>query len=185
METIGVIGIGNPAQQDDGIGVWLVEDLMQKTWSPEFEFVSLGPRAHEISHYMAGKEVLIIVDAFDGGLDPGTVFFIDYPELLNIVNRKRFIKRPNISIHDASFGYWLSVGFFAGFSPKVFFIGVQSATLGFGYGLSPHLQSSFPCLVLKVKSLIRDICEGKCIAERKGESHDGYVELNQVQDEAE
>lgn len=159
-----VIGIGNPARQDDSIGVWLVEEIMKKTWPLELELVSLGPRIYEVLDYMIGKEVLIIVDAFDGGLEPGNIFFLDYPELLKVVNNKRFFEGPNISIHDASFGYWLAVGFFAGFSPKVLFIGVQPATVGFGYGLSPQLQSSFPKLVLRVESLIRDICEGKCIS---------------------
>jgi hydrogenase maturation protease len=164
MKRIGVIGIGNTAQQDDGIGVWLVEDMMKKTWPFKVELMSLTTRVHEISHHMIGKEALIIVDAFDGSSEAGTMFFLDYPELLRIVNKKRFFEGPNISIHDASFGHWLAVGFFAGFSPQVLFIGVQPATLDFGYGLSPQLQVSFPELVLSVESLIRDICEGKCTA---------------------
>jgi hydrogenase maturation protease len=163
MQSIGVIGIGNPAQQDDGIGVWLVEEMMKNTWPPDVELVRLGPRVHEIPYLMSEKEIVIVLDAFDGGLEPGTVFFIDYPELLKIV-KKRFFERPTISVHDASFGYWLSVGFFAGFSPRIYFIGVQSAQIDSGYGLSPQLQSTFPGLVLKVEGLIRDICEGKCIA---------------------
>jgi len=164
MDRIGVIGIGNPAQQDDGIGVWLVEDMMKKTWPLEVEIMSLATRVHEISHHMIGKEALIMIDAFNGKSEPGTMFFLDYPELLKLVDKKRFFKGPNMSIHDASFGHWLAAGFFAGFSPKVLFIGVQPATIDFGYGLSPQLQVSFPELVLRVESLIRDICEGKSIA---------------------
>jgi hydrogenase maturation protease len=164
MDRIGVIGIGNPAQQDDGIGVWLVEDMMKKPWPLEVELMSLATRVHEIPHHMIGKEALIIVDAFDGSSEPGTMFFLDYPELLKIVNKKRFFEGPNMSIHGVSFGYWLAVGFFAGFSPIVLFIGVQPATVDFGYGLSPQLQVSFPELVLSVESLIRDICEGKFTA---------------------
>lgn len=165
MAIIGIIGIGNLAQEDDGIGVWLVEDMMKKTWPFEVELISLGPRVHEIPHHMIEKEVFVIVDAFDGGLEPGTVFFLNYPELLTVVNKKRFFAGPNLSIHGASFGYWLSVGFSAGLNPKVLFFGVQPATVDFGYGLSPQLQSSFPKLVLRLESLIRDICDGKCIAE--------------------
>jgi hydrogenase maturation protease len=179
MERIGVIGIGNTAQQDDGIGVWLVEDMMKKTWPLEVELMSLGPRVHEIPHHMIGKEALIIVDAFDGSLEPGTMFFLDYPELLKLVNKKRFFEGPNMSIHDASFGYWLAAGFFAGFSPKVLFIGVQPATVDFGYGLSLQLQSSFPGLILRVESLIRDICEGKCIA-GKGRSDLGNSKNTEI-----
>jgi hydrogenase maturation protease len=166
MERISIIGIGNTAQQDDGIGVWLVEDMMKKTWPPEFEFVGLMTRVHELPLYMIEKDVVIIIDAFDGVFELGTIFHSDYPELLTIVNKKQFFKAPNISVHDASFGYCLGAGFFAGFSPPVFFIGIQPATIDFGYGLSPQLQSSFPQLVLRVESLLRDICEGKCI-ERK------------------
>jgi hydrogenase maturation protease len=166
MDRIGVIGIGNPAQQDDGIGVWLVEEMMKRAWPPEVELVSLGPRVHEIPHHMIEKEVFIIVDAFYGGGEPGIVFFLEYPELLEVVNKKRFFEGPYISIHDASFGYWLASGFYSGFNPKVLFIGVQPATIDFGYGLSPQLQVSFPELVLSVESLIRDICEDKCTAEK-------------------
>jgi hydrogenase maturation protease len=170
MEKIGIIGIGNLAQQDDGIGVWLVEELMKKTWPVEVELVSLGPRVHEIPLYMMGKKILIIVDALNAGCEPGDTFFLNYRELVETINKEQFFQRPFISIHDASFGYWLATGFFAGFCPKVFLIGIRPANVGFGYGLSPHLQSFFPRLVLQLESLIKEICEGKRIARKGGES---------------
>jgi hydrogenase maturation protease len=156
MKRTCVIGIGNTAQQDDGIGVLLVEEMMQKTWPSGIEFASVGPRVHEITPYMMDKEVLILLDAFNGALGPGTIFYLDYPELLNTVNKNRFFRGPNISLHDASFGYWLETGFSAGFSPQVFFIGIEPAVVDFGYGLSPQLQSSFPGLVLRVVNIERE-----------------------------
>jgi hydrogenase maturation protease len=74
MEKIGIIGIGNLAQQDDGIGVWLVEDMMKKTWPLEVELMSLGTRVHEIPHHMIGKKILIIVDALNAGCEPGRIY---------------------------------------------------------------------------------------------------------------
>ena len=57
MKKIGVIGIGNPLRRDDGIGILLLEKLVERkeNMPDDIEYIDGGTGGMNRNHYRRGK----------------------------------------------------------------------------------------------------------------------------------
>lgn len=76
-----VAGVGNLLQGDDGFGVEVAHRLQAAELPPEVTVCETGMGGiHLVQEISAGYDALIVVDAVDRGMAPGTVMIID-PEV--------------------------------------------------------------------------------------------------------
>lgn len=69
-----LLGVGNILQRDDGIGVRAVEKLMEMDLPPLVEVIDGGIAGLDLLKIISDREVLIVIDAVDGGMKPGTIY---------------------------------------------------------------------------------------------------------------
>ena len=78
MKKVGVIGIGNPLRRDDGIGIVLLEKLVERRNElPEnIEFINGGIGGMNLLHILARYDVVVVIDAvnFDGEVGESKLF---------------------------------------------------------------------------------------------------------------
>ena len=86
-----LVGTGNPLRRDDGVGVWLAESL--RGASAAVFNVEDVPESYVGEIARTGLRNVIIMDAVDAGLEPGTVVFGPLDELG---------ERPGLSTHKLS-----------------------------------------------------------------------------------
>jgi hydrogenase maturation protease len=97
-DTIVVLGIGNVLWADEGFGVRCVEALQQQ-WSfgPQVRLVDGGTQGLYLIQHVQEAARLIIFDAIDYGLPPGTLRLIENEEV------PRFLGAKKMSLHQTGF----------------------------------------------------------------------------------
>lgn len=75
MKKITVLGIGNILLQDEGFGVRVVENLLQRFKFPDYvQVIDGGTVGMGLMPFLDGSDRLIIIDAVSGSLPPGGVY---------------------------------------------------------------------------------------------------------------
>ena len=81
---ITVIGCGNPVRADDGVGVWVVQQLLPiYRDDAQVRVLDAGTSGTEVLFQARGSDALIIVDAAESGSQPGQIFEVPGAELAN------------------------------------------------------------------------------------------------------
>jgi hydrogenase maturation protease len=99
-----ILGLGNPLISDDGVGVWVVEHLRRQVLPPGVELQEAGTAGLAILDLVVGHDRLVVVDAIDASLEPGTVLELDRSDLEQLGGRHL------TSPHDADLLTTLKLG---------------------------------------------------------------------------
>jgi hydrogenase 3 maturation protease len=128
-----LLGIGNPLRRDDGVGLWVAEQMQGSGW----EVIPAGPSVENSLGLLRrlAPALLVVVDAAEMGLPPGSV------RRLPIVEAERMLG----STHGLPLPFLLSmvrdqVG-------KIVLIGIQPADRSLGEGLTPEVHAGAENLV--------------------------------------
>lgn len=83
MNTIAVMGFGNPCRSDDAIGIYVIEQLKQLfPNAANVSFFDMGSSAFEVLFQLRGHSKIIIVDAALNTSEPaGTIFKLPAEEV--------------------------------------------------------------------------------------------------------
>jgi hydrogenase maturation protease len=140
-EHIVVLGIGNVLWADEGFGVRCVETLQRLwTFAPHVDLVDGGTQGLYLIENVQSATKLLIFDAIDYGLAPGTLKLIENDEV------PRFMGAKKMSLHQTGFQEVLCLAQFAGHYPEqVLLIGCQPEELeDFGGSLRPIVKQTLP-----------------------------------------
>ena len=136
-EHILVLGIGNVLWADEGFGVRCVETL-QRLWqfAPQVEVMDGGTQGLYLLHNVQSATKLLIFDAIDYGLEPGTLKVIEDDDV------PRFMGAKKMSLHQTGFQEVLSVAQLTEHYPaQVVLIGCQPEELDdYGGSLRPIVR---------------------------------------------
>lgn len=124
-DPIVVLGIGNLLWADEGFGVRCVEALQQRwTFAPNVELVDGGTQGLYLIQHVQRANRLLIFDAIDYGLAPGTLKMIEGEDV------PRFMGAKKMSLHQTGFQEVLCLAQFTGHYPQeVLLIGCQPEEL--------------------------------------------------------
>lgn len=138
-ESIIVLGIGNVLWADEGFGVRCVEALQRRyEFAPHVQLIDGGTQGlYLIQHVQAAKRLLIF-DAIDYGLTPGTLKFIENEEV------PRFMGAKKMSLHQTGFQEVLLLAQLTEQYPQdVLLIGCQPEEIDdYGGSLRPLLKAA-------------------------------------------
>lgn len=137
--TIVVLGIGNVLWADEGFGVRCVEAL-DAGWhfAPNVRLVDGGTQGLYLIQHVQEAKKLLILDAIDYGLAPGTLKQVENDEV------PRFLGAKKMSLHQTGFQEVLMLAQLTGHYPlEVLLIGCQPAELeDFGGSLRPIVKAA-------------------------------------------
>jgi hydrogenase maturation protease len=136
-ETIVVLGIGNVLWADEGFGVRCVQAL-QRHWSfaPHVQLVDGGTQGLYLIQHVQAATKLLIFDAIDYGLEPGTLKLIENEDV------PRFMGAKKMSLHQTGFQEVLMLALLTERYPQqVLLVGCQPEVLDdYGGSLRPKLK---------------------------------------------
>lgn len=152
-DAITVLGIGNVLWADEGFGVRCVEALQRRyEFAPHVQLIDGGTQGlYLIQHVQAAKQLLIF-DAIDYGLAPGTLKLIENDEV------PRFMGAKKMSLHQTGFQEVLMLAQLTESYPEqVLLIGCQPEELeDYGGSLRPVVRAAMEdALALGVDALRR------------------------------
>ncbi len=151
--SICVLGIGNLLWADEGFGVRCVEALQQRyTFAPHVSLVDGGTQGLYLIQHVQEAEALLIFDAIDYGLEPGTLKLVRNDDV------PRFMGAKKMSLHQTGFQEVLSLAQLTGRYPKqVLLIGCQPQELeDYGGSLRPVVKAAMDeALILGMTEIAR------------------------------
>ena len=138
------IGVGNILLCDEGIGVHVVRELHRRGVPPGVEYVDGGAAGAALLNLIEGEERVVIVDAVDAPLPPGTVVRLGPGEIAGS-------GAPPWSLHDVNLAAVLEMMRLRETLPEMLLLGVVPADIGsYSLDLSGPLSSRFGEIVEKV-----------------------------------
>jgi hydrogenase maturation protease len=136
-----VLGIGNLLWADEGYGIRALESLhAQYRFRDGVRLLDGGTQGLYLLPFVENCRQLLILDAVDYGLPPGTIKIVQDAEVPAFMGAKK------MSLHQTGFQEVLSLAAFRGWSPeKVVLIGVQPEVLeDYGGSLSDTVKARLP-----------------------------------------
>jgi len=144
-----VIGVGNLLLKDEGLGIHVVRELQKKEFPPGVEAIEGGLTGISLIDFFQGSRKVVLIDAADMNLAPGTVVRFT-PEEIRSPSRN-----PKFSAHDLGLLEVLELAKALGqCPPEVVIIGVQPKEISWGTDLTPELRASLPRVL---KAVLKEI----------------------------
>ena len=156
MKKIGVIGIGNPLRKDDGIGIVLLEKLVEiKDDLPDdIEYIDGGTGGMNLLHLFARFDIVVFIDAVNFGGEIAESKFFNSEE---VISKNIQIK---ISTHGSDILKIIQLSKKLGENPdEIFIFGVQPQDMTPGTRLSHEIQENIDLLVNNLKVELKNVME--------------------------
>jgi hydrogenase maturation protease len=148
-----ILGIGNLLWADEGFGVRAVEALHRAFVFPEHvTLMDGGTQGIYLIEHVRRADVLVVLDAIDYGLEPGTLKVIEQDEV------PKFLGAKKMSLHQTGFQEVLAMAEMLGDLPQhLCLIGVQPVELDdFGGSLRDKVKDQIgPATDLVLEYLAR------------------------------
>ena len=149
-----VLGIGNLLWADEGLGVRAAEALAEG-WDLPHRVTVLdgGTQGLYLLPFLEEADALIVFDAVDYGLPPGTVKVVRDREV------PAFLGAKKMSLHQTGFQEVIATAQLVGRCPeRLLLIGVQPVELeDYGGGLRPETEARIPEIVEIALTELRDV----------------------------
>ncbi len=149
------IGIGNTLRGDDGVGVRVIDELaLAAAHDPSslpagVRLIDGGIRGIDLVGAMSAGQFLLLVDALDLGLRPGTVEVLRGDAIAAASNGAPSSGPP--SVGSAVQGLLEAARLMGRLPRAVTLIGIQVGTTEIGAGLSPQVTAAVPAAVDAVR----------------------------------
>ncbi|GHK20517.1 hypothetical protein ECZU03_43060 [Escherichia coli] len=141
-QRVVVMGLGNLLWADEGFGVRVAERLYAHYhWPDEVEIVDGGTQGLNLLGYVESASHLLILDAIDYGLEPGTLRTYAGERIPAYLSAKK------MSLHQNSFSEVLALADIRGHLPAhIALVGLQPAMLDdYGGSLSELARATARC----------------------------------------
>ena len=154
-----VAGVGNVLLQDDGFGPHAIARLQAEyEIGNNAELLDLGTPGLDFVDYLAGRDLLIILDALFSGGAPGTILTFDRQQL-----RER-LPKVRLSAHQPCLQETLFTAETGGVCPpEVLLVGV----VGSCFDVSPELGPEVAAAMTRALELIADILRQHAVEVRR------------------
>lgn len=144
MKDMVVLGIGNRLMMDDGIGVYVAEELKKRNTSPAVRYVIGETDFYYCLSQIDEAAYVIIIDAACLGKEPGTISVIPLQQIFNNPMQQ-------INVHES---HILNEIKMVGRSIDGLFIGIEPYMLDYSFGLSSVLQTQYFTIADKIEKVI-------------------------------
>ena len=139
-----LIGLGNYAKDDDGVGLRIIEQVLERDLDDGFEAIEAGNNGLSILTYFADDtERVVLVDCALMGKEPGE-WLLFGPE--DVATQKT---TANISTHEGDILKLIELAKQTDLpTPPIKILAIQPASMEVDQGLSPELETKFQEYVL-------------------------------------
>lgn len=149
--SIVVLGIGNLLWADEGFGIRCVEALQRRyEFGDNVQLIDGGTQGLYLIHHVQSADCLLIFDAVDYGLEPGTLKLVRDDEV------PKFLGAKKMSLHQTGFQEVLALAQLTGKYPRhVLLVGCQPEELeDYGGSLRATVRAAMePALAQAIESL--------------------------------
>jgi hydrogenase maturation protease len=146
-----VLALGQTGHGDEAFGPALLDELAQRYCCAGgfVEFLDGGVEGLQLLSSLAGRQVIVILDALSGGRQPGAVAVLEAAEVLRYANGNSAVTHPG-DVHEL-----VSTAAFLGELPPHFYIvGIEPGKLHQGPDLSSAVRKGLQPAATQAQQII-------------------------------
>jgi hydrogenase maturation protease len=150
-----IIGCGNATRSDDGVGVYVAQQLrrlLALAPQPDVQVFDAGTGGMDVMFQARGAQRLLLVDASRSGAEAGAIFRVPGEELASVPD-------AGFSLHDFRWQHALTAGrklFGVDFPRDVTVYLIEAESLDFGLSLSPVVARAAERVIDELREVVRD-----------------------------
>lgn len=149
-EEIGIIGLGNPLNGDDGIGIVLIQKLEKRGNFPNISIFDAGTGGMKVLHFLKDLDKVIIIDAVNLGKEPGDFVFFSPEDVKSLRN-------PS-GTHDSNLFEVLELSEDLGEIPdEITIMGIQPKITDIGEDLSDEVENNIENMLDSLEEKISEL----------------------------
>ncbi len=152
---LSIIGCGNPNRQDDGVGIYIAEALLDYQQTNHFSEVAIydaGTSGMDVMFKARGSEALIIVDANLSESDAGSLFVVPGQVLANM-------PEPSYNLHDFRWDNAIYAGkkiYKDAFPDDITVYLIEAETVELGIGISDPVRATADKVIKLIKARMQN-----------------------------
>ena len=150
IETVLILGIGNTLLTDEGIGVFLVEEMQRRVGDIEgVEFLDGGTLSFTLAEPIARAQGLIVVDAARMGAAPGTL------KVFHDAEMDHYLTGNRESVHEVSLTDLMDIARLSESLPqRRCLVGIEPASLEWGEQPSDTVKPAIELGISEILSIL-------------------------------
>jgi len=151
FKKIAVIGLGNTLRRDDGIGVVILESLLNHYQRANIDYLNFGSASFDLLHRLQDYDIALLIDGISAGtLAAGQLKIF-------ILDEASFSEEDGaISSHELNLKDIFKLAQKLQIKTKIYVAGIQVEDVSFGLSLSSALSSKLADLTKQVDKFIEE-----------------------------
>jgi len=145
-----ILGVGNLLLSDEGVGVHVINKMMDMHFPPDIELIEGGVDGLRLMNLVVGVDRLIVIDAVKGGGSPGSIYKFRPEEFVTRTDTSK------LSVHQVGILEVIRLSGLVGKLPETTIIGVEPKSIEMGMELTPKIQSKVPRIIELVLDELKD-----------------------------
>ena len=147
-KRIAVIGLGNSLRRDDGIGVTILESLLNDYKRAGIDYLNFGIASFDLAHRLGNYDAALLIDGISSGLVAGELKIFNLDEA-------SFVKEEGaVSSHELNLKDIFRLTRDLGIKAKIYVAGIQVQDIGFGECLSKPLKEKLVIITKQIDEFI-------------------------------
>ncbi|MDP2043594.1 MAG: hydrogenase maturation protease [Candidatus Omnitrophota bacterium] len=152
---IAVIGLGNSLRRDDGIGIIILESLLNNYKREGIDYLNFGSASFDLMHRLQNYDKALLIDGINAGLPLGELKIFD-------LGQASFTEKDNlISSHELNLKDIFKLTRNLEIKAKIYVAGIQVQDVNFGESLSATLEEKLPELTQQIDQFIGTVLNPK------------------------
>jgi len=148
MRKVAVIGIGNTLRRDDGIGIIVLESLLDFYKRKDIDYLNFSSASFDLLYRIKSYGVVLLIDGINAGLNAGKVLISELKDIEYKVNNSV------TSTHELNLKDIFEFSKELGIKTKIYVAGIQVGDTSFGEGLSDALKNKEKNIIKKISAFI-------------------------------
>lgn len=148
-----VIGLGNTLRRDDGIGIVILESLLNSCRREGIDYLNFGIASFDLIHKLQEYDTVLLIDGIDAGLAPGQLKIFELKDIAYVS------KEAPLSTHEFDLKSLFELYKRFELKSKISVAGVQVQDASYGEDLSQPLKGSLEHIISEIRLFVDKILE--------------------------
>lgn len=147
---IAVIGLGNSLRRDDGIGVTILQSLLNHYPQPGIDYLNFGIASFDLMHRLQNYDTALLIDGINADLVAGEL------KIFSLEQATFAAKGKAISSHELNLKDIFELAAKLEIKTKIYVAGIQVSDVGFGESLSEPLKAKLEDTAEQINKFIQE-----------------------------
>ena len=148
---IAVIGLGNTLRRDDGIGIIILESLLNSGRREGVDYLNFGIASFDLIYKLQEYDTVLIIDGIDAGLKPGELKIFELKDIAYVS------KEAAVSTHEFDLKSLFELYKRFELKSKIYVAGIQVQDTSYGEGLALPLKDRLEYILREIRLFIDKI----------------------------